>query len=103
MTLPSYERNDTFKSTVTFYSGSTAIDPSGNLAFIKVFNPDGTLYIHDSGIRTSTGAYYYYISTASVQDLGIYRIRWYGSFYQDSIFGYMPRVDESAVIITVVD
>lgn len=97
--LPIYERLNSFKSTVTFYSGSTAIDPSGNLAYIDVFDPNNALYIHDSGVKASTGTFYYWISTSSVNDLGIYRIRWYGSFYVDSTFGYMPRSEEECVII----
>ena len=84
---------------MTFYSGSTAIDPSGNIAWIDVYDPNGTLYIHDSGVRSSTGTYYYYISTASTNDLGIWTIDWYGSFYEDEHFGYKPRHDKECVIL----
>ena len=97
--LTSYEREDTWKSTVSFYSGSTLIDPSGNLANIKVYQSDGTLYISATGAKDSTGIYHYYISTSSTQPLGIYMIDWYGSFFYDDIFGYKPRHEKECVII----
>ena len=97
--LTSYERQDSFKTTVTFKSGSVNIDPSGNLAFIDIRNPDGSLYISDSGVKISTGNYYYWISTLGTNDLGIYSIDWWGNFWKDSTFGYMPRHEKECVII----
>jgi len=103
MTLTSYERESTFKSTVTFQSGSVNVDPSGNLANIKVYQPDGLLYISATGAKDSDGVYHYYISTSTNNPLGIYTIDWYGSFYYDSIFTYMPRHEkESFTLDTVV-
>jgi hypothetical protein len=107
MTLISYERETTFLNTHTFYSGtstSVTIDPSSNLAFIKIYDPNGTLYISDSGQKVSQGVYKYYISTASTAILGIYTIDWYGSFYyDDEAFGWMPRHEkESFTLDTVV-
>ena len=101
--LTKYERCDSWKSTVSFYSGSTLVDPSGNLAYIDVYDPNGTKIIESSGVKAGTGTYYRYINTTAANDLGIYRIRWYGSFYYDSVFGYMPRSEYEAVIITSVN
>lgn len=99
MTLTSYERETTFLSTITFLSGSTEIDPVDNMAYIKVYDPDNNLYISDSGVKDSTGVYHYYISTSSDSPLGIYQIDWYGNFFQDSIFGNMPKHEKECFIL----
>jgi len=81
MSLTKFERGNTFKTTVTFTSGSTNIDPSGNKAFLDVYKPDGTMLLQGvSGSRVSTGVYHYYISTDSNDPLGIYIIDWKGMF-----------------------
>jgi hypothetical protein len=85
MTLQIYEREDTFKSTVSFYSGSALVDPSGNLAYIDVYRPDNTLLLSTSGQKISTGIYYYYITTEPEDNMGIYTIDWWGSFYYDGL------------------
>ena len=69
-----WERTNSFKSTVEWTSGSTYVDPSGNMSYIKVFKPDGTQYIHESGLKNATGIYQYYISTQSTDDLGLWII-----------------------------
>jgi hypothetical protein len=104
MTLTSYERETTFLSTHTFYSGSTTdvYDPSGNIANVKVYDPNGTLYINASGERISTGIYRYYISTSSTSPLGIYTIDWCGSFYMDGTFGFMPKHEKEFILLTTV-
>jgi len=101
MTLTSYERTDSWTSTVSWYSGSTLIDPSGNIANIEVYQSDGVKYISATGANDGTvGVYFYRISTNSTQPLGIYKIIWNGSFFYDNFFGYMPRTETEAVIIT---
>jgi hypothetical protein len=101
MTSTSYERESTFKTTVTWTSGSTAVDPSGNLSYIEVTKSDGTTLITTpaSGERDGVGVYHYYISTASTDPLGLYVIDWYAYFNYGGNFGYMPLHDKECVII----
>ena len=104
MTYSSYEKGSSFKSTVTFTSGSIVKDPSGNRVFIEVYKPDGTLMINSSGTRVSTGVYFYWISTQSTDDLGIYRIKWSGFFNQgDPKFTHTPKIEQDGFIVTIVD
>jgi len=101
MSLTEYERLSTWKTTVTWTSGSTAVDPSGNMSFIDVYKPDGTLLITTpaSGERDGVGVFHYYISTASTDPLGIYIIDWHALFDYGGNFGYMPLHDKECVII----
>jgi hypothetical protein len=105
MTLTSYERGDTFLSTHIFYSGTSTtsfIDPLNNLAYINVYDPNGVLYISHSGERLSSGNYQYYISTSTTAPLGIYTIDWWGSFYTDDLFGYMPKHERESILLDTV-
>ena len=103
MSYTSYERGSTFKSTITFTSGSVNVDPSGNRVFIEVYKPDGTKFIDSSGSRDSTGVYHYFISTQSTYDLGIYRVKWYGYFDEKGKFSHVPKIEQDGFIITIVD
>jgi hypothetical protein len=98
--LTSYERLSTFKTSVTWTSGSTAVDPSGNMSFIDIFKADGTYLLQAaSGERDGVGIFHYYASTASTDPLGIYRIRWYAYFNYAGNFGYMPLSQQEAIVI----
>lgn len=71
-------RGDTFRVTKVFYSGTTAAFPLS--CNVTLEGPDGTAVFTDkSGMRTgTTGEFYYYISTNSAHDLGIWAIRYEG-------------------------
>ncbi len=97
MTVAVYERENAFTSTVTWMSSNSYVDPSGNMSFIKVYDPNGTLYISASGVRTDTGIYHYRISTQSDAELGLWKIRWHALFSYESPFSYLPK-SESEVI-----
>jgi hypothetical protein len=99
MSLTRYERGTTFKTTGTFKSGTTLVDPVGNIANIDVYDSTGFLYISDSGTRDSTGTYHYYVSTSSTDDLGIYIIDWNGLIDYGAIFGNQPYHDRNCVWI----
>lgn len=103
MSVTNYERGTSFKSTVTFYSGSTAKDPSGNRAFLDVYKPDGTLLFSASGAKDSTGVYHCYISTQNTDDLGLYRIKWTGYMNLNTRYSHIPQVYQDAVNISIVD
>jgi len=103
MSYSTFERENTFKSTVTFTSGSTYIDPVSNLAYIDVIKPDGTYLIQgESGQRVSEGIYQYYFSTSSTDPLGLYIIDWYGTFSYDTPWGNMPKHQREVVRIVKV-
>jgi len=102
MSLDRRERLNTFKTQVLWKSGNVAVDPSGNMTFISVFDADNTELINSSGQRSSTGTYYYYISTNANDPLGLYRIRWKGLFDYDSPFEYSPKYDTEIVQIVKV-
>ena len=74
MALQKWERTNFFKSQVIWKSGSTEIDPSGNMSFIDVYDPNGDIVISESSQRATSGTYVYYVSTQSDQDLGIWVI-----------------------------
>lgn len=101
MSYSSYERNQTIRLTCTFKSGSVATYPiSANLTVKK---PDGTALLTDvSGHRTgTTGEFYYYMSTNSTSDLGIYVTEWHGDI-QYSNWGRLPFMDRDAFILTTI-
>jgi hypothetical protein len=101
MTIPSYERNDTIRLTYICKSGSVAVYPlSANL---NVYKPNGTvLYQSVSGHKTgTTGEFYYYISTNSTSDLGIYTYRWHGKVNYGP-WGYLPDDDMDSFILTTI-
>ena len=100
MALTKYERGTTFKSTTTYTSGSTYIDPSGNMAFLNVYAPDGDLIIGPvSGSRDSTGIYHYFVSTQSNSDLGIYILEWKAQFNYGSPWNFSWKYDRCPVQI----
>lgn len=98
MALTRYERENSWKTYVEFKSGSTFIDPSGNLAYLTITKPDGTKLIDNiSGARQSTGVYKYYVSTQSTDPLGLYVISWYGEFNYSGRWGYMPKYEKEVI------
>jgi len=104
MALTKYERQNTWKSYVTYVSGTTNIDCSGNMAYLTVYRPDGTVLLGPvSGIRDSTGVYKYYVSTQSTDDLGIYVCEWKAYFNYGAPWDYSPKYDREAVQIVKVE
>ena len=103
MATDKVERGNTFKSTVTFKSGSIYTDPSGERAYIKVYRPDGSLYIDSSGAKEGTGIYIYYISTQLTDDLGIYCTEWKGLFNFGGKWGYAPKYERDSFLVTTVE
>jgi hypothetical protein len=100
--VSSYERNNSIKLTCTFKSGGVATYPiSANLT---IYRPDKTLLLQDvSGHRTGvTGEFYYYISTNSTSDLGIYVTEWHGDISYGSHWGRLPYLDRDAFILTTI-
>ena len=97
MTVTKWERENSIKSSVEWKSGSTYVDPSSNMSFIEVYNPYGTRYIADSGIKDATGKYHYYISTQSDAELGLWKIRWYAYFNYGSPFNYLEKSEMEVV------
>lgn len=90
--MKTYERSTTFKTSTAFMSGSTYVDPSGNMAFIDVYKSDGTYLIQgESGSRTDTGRFHYYISTQSTDPLGLYIVDWYGQFSYGGQWNWPPK------------
>ena len=98
MTLNIYEVGTSFRSTVTWTSGSTAIDSSGNISYFTVYNPLGTKILEASGSHDGTGVYNYYMSTQRDADLGIYVLEWMGLFNYGT-WSYSPKYEREAVII----
>lgn len=98
MALTKLERDTTIKSSVLFTSGSIAVDPSGNMAFLDVYKPDGTLLIDGvSGSRDSTGAYHYFFNTQATDLLGIYVIDWWGRFYYGLPYDYKEKHEKEVI------
>ena len=96
-----WERQNTWKSSVEWKSGSTYVDPSSNMSHIKVYKSDGTLYISESGARSDTGRYHYYVSTQSTDPLGYWIIDWYAYFNYGNPWNWMPKHERE--IIQLVD
>jgi len=103
MSATIWEKENTFKSTVEWLSGSTYVDPSANKSFINVYDPDGTLYISHSGIRDSTGVYHYYISTQSNAELGLWKIQWHGYFNYESPFSFLKKSETEVIQLVDVE
>jgi len=77
-----FERGNSIKSTVTFKSGNTLTDPSGNKAYISVIRPDDTYLVScQTANRDGIGTYHYYFETSLTDPLGLYLIEWYGYSY----------------------
>ena len=101
--VTTFERENTFKTQVTWKSGSTNIDPSSNMSFLKVIEPDGTVMFQDvSGVRSATGIYHYYVSTQTSDDLGLYKIQWYAYFNYGSPFNYQIKYDTEVINLVAV-
>jgi hypothetical protein len=98
-----WERTNSFKSEVEWTSGSSYVDPSGNMSFIDVYSPEGILYISESGVRTATGIYHYYISTASDATLGLWIIDWSAYFSYESPFNYLPKHEREVIELVDVE
>lgn len=91
MALTKYERGTSFPVSVTFKSGSTAVDPISG-AYLDVYKADGTSLIAGvSGSHYGTGLFKYFISTTSTDPLGVYYSEWYGKVDMGSRFGDQPR------------
>jgi len=102
--LTTYERGDSFKVSVEWKSGSVYADPQNNASHLNIYRPDGTLLLSNvSGIRLSTGIYYYYPSTNINDLMGIYIIDWNGKFNNGGTFGYLPNYQRECVLIVNVD
>lgn len=99
MAMDKWERQSTWKSQVVYKSSNTAIDPSGSIAFIDVYDAEDNLILSNSGQRTSTGTYIYYVSTQSDDPLGIYRVRWRALFDYSGRWDYSPKYDTEVVQI----
>jgi len=91
MALTKVERGNVFRTQVIWKSGSTYTDPSSNVSNIEITAPDGTSYLSESGNRRSEGIFDYHVSTATSDDLGIYKIRHYGHFSYPK--GYLVKSD----------
>lgn len=102
--IGTYEVGSTFKTTVTYKSGTTYVDPSGNMTFLSMKSPDGAVYMtSESGQRTSQGIYKYYVSTQTNDQLGLYTLSWLSYFNYSSPWDYKPKIDRETVSIVSVD
>jgi len=98
MSVTRFERSNSFKTQVAFYSGSSYVDPSGNMAHLIVYAPDGTEFLSGiSGVRVSEGIYKYYIQTTSTDDLGLYIIDWYGNFNYGNPWDYEEKHEKEVI------
>ena len=103
VTIKEYERNNSWKSQVVYTSGNTNIDCSGNMAYLTVYDPDGTILLGPiSGMHSDTGTYYYYVSTQSSDNLGLYICEWKSYFNYGARQGYLPKYDREVVSIVKV-
>ena len=107
-TLQEFERGNTIKVVATFNTSSNvATDPSGNVAFIQVFKPDGTSLIGGgSGAitsRTGTGSFKYFFDTADDYPLGVYVVQWQGyhgiGTLGGVVYGYKPVKQRDSFVI----
>jgi len=102
MSISEMERDNTWKTQCQFISGSTYVDPSGNLAYLTVYNPDGDAlagYDSVSGGRVSLGTYKYYVRVSSNNDLGLYICKWKGDFNYQSPWDFKQKVENEVVLI----
>jgi len=104
MTLTKYERGSTFKTTVTWMSSSTYVDPSGQKSYLDVYDSLGTK-IFDSveGSKESTGIYKYYVSTNSTDPLGVYVVDWWARFNYGTPWNYETKHERSEIQISYLD
>ena len=103
MALTKYERNSSWKSTVTYASSNTNINCSGNVSILTVYGPDGSIEFGPvSGVHQETGIYYQYPSTSTTSDLGIHVAEWKTFFNYGTNLGWRPKYDREAVQIVKV-
>jgi len=103
MALSKYERSTTFRTATTYKSGSTYINCSGNMAYLTVYEPNGSVIIGPvSGHHYSTGIYEYFVSTQSTHDLGIYVLEWKAWFNYQSPWDYSPKYDREPIDLVYV-
>jgi len=99
-----YERNSTWKSQVTYTSGTTNIDCSGNMAYLTVYKSDGTTLLGPvSGLHEETGIYKYYVSTQSTDPLGLYVCEWKTYFDYGGRQSWLPKYDREIVQVVHVE
>jgi len=103
LSLTKFERETTVRTMVAFKSGSTPVDPSGNIAYVEIYKPDGTILIEGSGSKDSTGNYRYYFSTGPTDLLGIYLIDWWGRFYYGTKYDYKEKHEREVIWLVNVD
>ena len=103
MSLTRYERGTTFRTATTYTSGSTDIDCSGNMAYLTVYEPDGTVLLGPvSGHHYDTGIYEYFVSTQSTDNLGIYVLEWMARFNYQAPWNYSPKYDREPIELVYV-
>ena len=102
MSLTKYEIGTTFRSTVTWVSGSSYIDASGNMSYFTVYDPNGNIILEASGSHDGTGIYTYYYSTQSNADLGIYVLEW-KAYFNYGTWSFSPKYEREAIQITFTD
>jgi len=70
------ERGNTRQINVTFTNSEAVVtDPDSNAATITIYFQDGTTYLTGTAMtRSSTGLYYYLLSTTSSNSIGVYTI-----------------------------
>lgn len=99
-----YEIGNTFKSQVTYTSGSSYIDCSGCVTNLTVYKPDGTVLMGPvSGVNTTTGIYFCYVSTQSTDPLGLYVCEWKTYFNYGNPWVWLPKVDKEVVHLRYVE
>ena len=103
MSLTKFERETTIRTTVVFKSGSIAVDPSANKAYVDIYSPDGSYLEQGEGSKDSTGTYRYYFSTEPTDLLGLYVIDWWGHFYYGSAYGYKEKHNREVIWLVNVE
>ncbi len=104
MTLDKWERQNIFRTSVTWKSGNVEISPSGNMSFLDVIKSDGTYLVYgDSSQKDSTGTFKYYVSASSTDPLGIYIMDHYAYFSYPGRWGYQKKHDKFAVQMCFLD
>jgi len=89
--LEKYERGNTIKLDADFKLSGALTDPYNNAVTLDVIKPDGTyLYSAATATRDGTGEYHYFISTNSLDPLGIYYAVWKGQHDVGGAQGRMP-------------
>ena len=89
--LTKKERTTIFPTQVLWKSGSTLIDPSSNMSYIDIYNPEGDKVISESSQRYTTGTYRYYISTQSTDNLGIWVVDHWSYFNYQGRHGWQKK------------